>query len=271
MHAGCGSASALLCSVPPGSHSTSPFHLKEATSPWQRARICTRFPAHRAGLYVRMHECVVRKHIGSSPLHVCLRLKCNCCSVGLCVFVRVCVFFCEHQVQACVHKREIHTGMRTHRASHSQFVLQALFLARGAYIIRVTLWGNKRKGKTSPVFPLAPICQICSAFPPMCSLSCFFFLSWYFLVSPLLFPSLRPQSLVPPCSLPHYIFDSTSSPFSFPLLVHFCLSHNCHLYLFASPLFSVFILATQTSLPLLWHSIVLLTGGAKEQCSRRKN
>lgn len=87
MHAGCGSASALLCSVPPGSHSTSPLHLKEATSPWQRARICTRFPAHRAGLYVRMHECVVRKHIGSSPLHVCLRLKCNCRSVGVCVCV----------------------------------------------------------------------------------------------------------------------------------------------------------------------------------------
>lgn len=36
--------------------------------------------------------------------------------------------------------------------THSQFVLQALFLARGTYIIRVTLGEIKEQKKTSPVF-----------------------------------------------------------------------------------------------------------------------
>lgn len=83
MHAGCGSASALLCSVPPGSHTASPLHLKEAMSPWQPERICARLPARRAGLYVCMHQCVLREHIGSSPLHVCLHLMRDCGSVGV--------------------------------------------------------------------------------------------------------------------------------------------------------------------------------------------
>ena len=56
----------LLCSVPPGSHSASPLHLKEAMSPWQPQRTCACLPARRAGPYVCTHECVLRKHIGSS-------------------------------------------------------------------------------------------------------------------------------------------------------------------------------------------------------------
>lgn len=89
MLTGHGSASALLCSVPPGSHTASSLHLKEAMSPWQPQRFCARLPARRAGPYVCMHECVLRVHIGSSLLHVCLCVMRDCGSVRVCMCVSV--------------------------------------------------------------------------------------------------------------------------------------------------------------------------------------
>lgn len=88
-------------------------------------------------------------------------------------------------------RRDTHTD----RASRSQFVLQALFLARGTYIIRVTLGEIKGRGKkTSLASSSLSVC----AFTP-CFSSSTFPLS-YFL--PSCSPSLR--------SPPHYTFDSTS-------------------------------------------------------------
>ena len=83
-------------------------------------------PARRAGLYVCMHECVLREHIGSSLLHVCLRLMCDCRLV--CVCARVCVFMsikCRH---ACAREREMHTHTQIHTSTvHTQPHIHSLY------------------------------------------------------------------------------------------------------------------------------------------------
>ena len=140
------------------------------------------------------------------------------------------VFFCKHQVQACVCEREIHTHTHTHThtASHSQFVLQALFLARGTYIIRVTLGGNKRKGKKHLLhflYPLSAAFSFCFKHPPpdILPLLLSIFPLLHFLVSPPFFLPLRSLSTLPgaPCLIihltPHPLF-----PF-FSLLLSSCI------------------------------------------------
>lgn len=111
----------------------------------------------------------------NTPAHHC----CMCDSVRCLNFLLVCVCVCKHSVQACVRSRGAYTPWytcnHTHifRASHSQFVLRALFLARGSYIIRVTLGGNKRKGETSPAFPSPTIECLCSLFSNLTLPHCF--------------------------------------------------------------------------------------------------
>lgn len=168
-HAGCGSASAPLRSVPPGSDAASPLHLKKTTSPWQPQRTCAHLPARGAVLYVCMHECVLCKHIGSS-VTACVPPSDVSLSVSRCVCV--CVFISINCRRVCVCVREIHTN--AHTEPHIQFVLQALFLARGTYIIRVTLGEIKGRGKTSLAFSSPSICFSSSTFSLFCSLSsCF--------------------------------------------------------------------------------------------------
>lgn len=113
-HAGCGSASAPLYSVPPGSDAASPLHLKKTTSPWQPQRTCAHLPACGAVLYVCMHECVLCKHIGSS-VTACVPPSDVSLSVSRCVCV------CVYQLQACVCVREIHTQMHTQSLTFSLY------------------------------------------------------------------------------------------------------------------------------------------------------
>ena len=145
--------------------------------------------------------------------------------VFLCFFVSI---KCRH---ACARGRYTLSHTHTHTASHSQFVLQALFLARGTYIIRVTLGGNKRKGKKHLLhflYPLSAAFSFCFKHPPpRHSPSLAFHLpSVTFSCLPSLLSSSPIPVYSPRCSLPHYTFDSTSSLPLFlaaPLLVHPCL------------------------------------------------
>lgn len=138
-HAGCGSASAPLCSVPPGSDAASPLHLKKTTSPWQPQRTCAHLPACRAVLYVCMHECVLCKHIGSS-VTACVPPS----DVSLSVSRRVCV--CVYQLRACVCVWGRYTHKCTHRASHSVCTAGFIFSTWCLYNQGDT-GGNKRKGE----------------------------------------------------------------------------------------------------------------------------
>ncbi len=237
--------SALLCSVPPGSHTASPLDLKEAMSPWQPERTCARLPAHRAGLYVCMHECVLRKHIGSSPLCVCLRLMRHCHSVGVCVCVNVCFFKSIKYRHVCARGRHtlVHTHTHTHRTSHSQFVLQALFLARGTYIIRVTLGGNKRKGRkhlSHFLYPLSVVFALCFTSSTF-SLSCFLSVLCYIFLFP--HPSFILSGLFSPV-LPASLYIWLQIFSSLLLLLSSCVS-AC----FPHPS-SVFLFSSLTSIPL---------------------
>lgn len=134
--------------------------------------------------------------------------------------------------------REGDAHSRAHTASHSQFVLRALFLARGTYIIRVTLGGNKRKGKkTSPAFPLPSICCFCSLFfllyVFLLLLSVFLPLHFLVFSTPLSFSLVAVFS--PWCSLPHYTSDSTSSlPFCCSSPFSFSFRHPSSVFLFCN-------------------------------------
>lgn len=86
----------------------------QAALPWQPERICTRLSGPPARAFTRRRLSVV-------SIQACVRVH----EGGRCTRARSCT---------C-----------TRAASHSQFLLQALFLASGTYIIRVTPGGNKRR------------------------------------------------------------------------------------------------------------------------------
>lgn len=109
------------------------------------------------------------------------RRRCMCASVWCITLARsacTCVCKCVRASSAGMSVQERDAHSHTHLASHSQFVLQALFLARGTYIIRVTLGEIKGRQKTSPAFPLPSIwCFPCPAFIIFIFLLHFFYFS----------------------------------------------------------------------------------------------
>lgn len=115
----------------------------------------------------------------------------------------------------CARGREMHpcTHTHTHAASQSQFLLQALFLASGTYIIRVTPGGNKRR-EGENISISFPLCLLLL-------LSVFLFLLCLFL-------------LIPPSFLPSLLFVSSLCILIFVSSSFFLSDH--HVKVFFPPL-----------------------------------
>lgn len=101
----------------------------------------------------------------------------------------------------------------THAASQSQFLLQALFLASGTYIIRVTPGGNKRR-EGENISISFPLCLLLL-------LSVFLFLLCLFL-------------LIPPSFLPSLLFVSSLCILIFVSSSFFLSEHHVKVF-FPSP------------------------------------